>query len=118
MAEIVEISNEKFTVLERLLLLNGILPAQGDVASIRILRRFREELSFSEQEQRDLRLRQEDNQTRWDNQNEPVKSIQFGPRIRELIVQGLKESSAKKQLTEQHLDLYDRFIPSEGERTA
>ena len=126
MAEVTQIA-EQFSVLERFQLLNGVLPQQGDITSIRLLRRFRESLSFSEEELASLKFTRfneeggedpEGTITRWTDPDGVMKSIEFGPKMRELVVEGLKGISNAGQLTDQHLALCDRFMPEEQEEGA
>lgn len=120
MSEVVQIA-EAFSVLERFLLLNDVLPARGDITTIRLLRRIREDLSFSEEEHTLLNIRPAEgnpNQRLWDDPNGHMKSVEFGPKVRELIVGGLKGASDAGQLTDQHLTLCDRFLEEEAEEGA
>ncbi len=54
------------SVLDRLLLL-GLLPAEGDITTLRIIRTLREELSFTEQEHADLHLKQDEGRVTWEH---------------------------------------------------
>lgn len=120
MAEVTQIA-EQFSVLERFLLLNGVLPAQGDITTIRLLRRVREALSFSEEEHTLLNIRKAEgnpNQMLWNDPGGHMKPIEIGPKVRELIAGGLKRTSDAGQLTDQHLTLCDRFMPEEEEGAA
>jgi len=54
----------KLTVLERLLLLN-ILPAEGSYTNLKLLREAKENLSFTEEENRELGFRQQADQIIW-----------------------------------------------------
>ena len=117
MAEVTQIA-ERFSVLERFSLLNGVLPAKGDITTIRLLRRVREALSFSEDEHALLNIRRAEgdpNQMLWDDPAAHMKRVEFGPKMRELAVQGLKALSGAGQLADQHLSLWDRFMPEEEE---
>ena len=123
--EVVARNGEEFSVLERFQLLNGVLPQQGDITAIRLLRRFRESLSFSEEELASLkftRFNEEGEEdpggttTRWHDPGRIMKTVEVGPKMRELVVSGLKNVSNAGQLTDQHLALVDRFMPEdEGE---
>lgn len=107
---------EAFSVLERLLLLNSILPERGNITTLRLVQRFREELSFSEEEHAALKFQEEPGQPlRWAKKAESPKEIEFGPKIRELIATGLMAASETDQLTSQHLALCDRFLAEEEE---
>lgn len=114
----IEPAVEEFSVLERFQLLNGVLPAQGDITSIRLLRKFREALSFSEEEHQSLGFEQVPDRpglTQWKDPGGIMKNIEVGPKMRELIVQGLKAVSEAGKLSDHHLCLVDRFMPEEEE---
>ncbi|HUW11155.1 MAG TPA: hypothetical protein VM537_15605 [Anaerolineae bacterium] len=95
-------------VRERLVLL-GILPAEGSLATIRIVRELREALSFSEAEHEDLQMKQVDNQIRWEEGAVPDKKLDIGPKAAEVIRAAIKKLDDEKKLTADHLDLCDLF---------
>lgn len=96
-------------VTNRITLL-GILPVQGDFLTLKIVRTLREELSFSEEEIKALNLQQrEGNQVTWDMTAEPNKDVQIGEKATDIVVAALKALDEKKQLTQQHYELYEAF---------
>ena len=95
-------------VRERLVLL-GILPAEGSLATIRIVRELREALSFSEAEHEDLQMKQVDNQIRWEEGAVPDKKLDIGPKAAEVIRAAIKKLDDEKKLTADHLELVDLF---------
>ncbi len=98
----------KLNVFERLMLLE-ILPHQGDITAIRIVRKLREELSFSEDEHKKLNFVQEDSLLRWDDEVDSIKDVELGDKAREIIADAFTSISDKGGFTEQHLDVYERF---------
>jgi hypothetical protein len=104
----------ELTVMDRLLLL-GLLPAEGDITTLRIVRKLREDLSFSEQEHADLKLKQEDGRVTWEPTGAAPKDITIGLKGVNLIVHALKKLSDEKKLGPQHLDLYDQFVANDEE---
>ena len=105
---------EQMTVMERMILL-GLLPGEGDITTLRIVRKLREDLSFSEQEHKDLQISQADGQIKWDQKKAKAKPITLGPKATRIIVKTLKTLNEKGKLLSQHLDLYDRFVEARGE---
>lgn len=103
---------ESFSVLERLLLLHSVLPREGDITTIRLVRKLREALSFSESEHAALNIHElEDKKgTVWNRAADKPKVVDIGPKMREVIVTGLKQLSKKSALTDDHLALCDRFL--------
>ena len=121
----------ELTVRDRLLLL-GLLPAEGDITTLRIVRKLREDLSFSEADHEVLGFTQADGMVKWDevalnDKGEPdserqvkidavkVKDVTIGLKGINLIVHALKKLSDDKKLGPQHLDLYDQFVANDEE---
>lgn len=99
------------TVLERLLLLE-ILPTEGDLTTLRIVRTLREALSFSEAEHADFGIRVADGRVTWNAPAARPKDVEIGPTAHRLIVTALERLNTAEKLRAEHLDLYERFIPA------
>jgi len=101
----------KLTVLERIILL-GVLPAEGNFLTLKIVRKLREALSFTEDEHKTLEITQNGDTIRWKGENEDPagKEIEIGEKATDLIVESLKQLDEQKKLTEQHFSLYEKFI--------
>lgn len=96
-------------VFERLNLLN-ILPERGDFLTLKIMRQLREELSFDEAEIAALEFNQDGGRVRWKSEADKPKQIEIGARARETIAEILKGLDAQKQLQNEHMQLYERFV--------
>jgi len=96
------------SVKNRLMLL-GILPPEGDLTTIRIVRELREGLSFSEGEHADLQMKQVNNQVTWQEGAVPDKVLDLGPKAVEVIRKAIKKLDDEKRLTEDHLELVGLF---------
>ncbi len=99
----------KLSVFERLMLLN-ILPERGDITTIRIRRELRDALSFSEAEHKELDFESDESGLHWKSDVDGSKDVAIGKKARELIVETLEELSKAGDFTDQHLDVYDRFV--------
>lgn len=99
----------KFSVMERLLMSN-LLPAEGDIVTLKIVRDLKGELSFTEQEVTELKMKQVDEMVYWDTTNPLVKEIEIGPKGMSLIVDKLEQLENSKKLSMQQLPLYERFV--------
>ncbi len=104
----------KLNVIERIHLL-GILPAEGDFTTLRILRDLRAALSFTEQEHKDLGITvipRPDGQQNitWNQAADTGKEIEIGPRARTIIEATLDGLEKGKRLPATHLELYERFM--------
>ena len=95
-------------VLERLMLL-GLLPAEGDLTTIRIVRGMREELSFSEAEHEQLNFRTVGDNLNWDDGAVDDKEFEFGAKTISIIGDALTKLIEEKKVKEQHISLFDKF---------
>lgn len=101
------------TVRERMLLL-GILPGEGDVTALRIIRKLREDVGFSEQEHVDLKIETlPTGGVRWDDTQAVDKDVDIGLKATHTIVTALTTLSAQKKLKAEQLDLYEKFVGKE-----
>jgi len=101
------------TIAERLVLL-GILPREGDVLTIKVIRDLKDEIAFSDQELVDLKLEQVDEgrRTVWDAEaaEKHKKDIDFGTKGVEIIKETLQNLDAKKILSIEALPLWEKFV--------
>lgn len=92
-------------VAERIILLN-ILPREGDLTTLRIVRDLQTSLSFTEEEHKIYNFRVEDNKTFWDNDDRKVE-IGIGDKAMGIIREAIKRATA---LRYEWLPLCDRFL--------
>ena len=99
----------ELTIYERLLLLNA-LPEKGDLTTIRIVRKLREDLSFSEQEleEHEITTDKETGMLTW-RVDDSTKAVELGAKAHEMAVRALNELSAAGKVEEAHLSLFDKF---------
>ena len=101
----------ELSIEERLLLLM-ILPREGDITTIKIVRQLREALSFSEHEHElfGMMFQTEDGRVEWDQEKAVDVDIPFGPQAMKVIVEVLEKLNKDGKLSEHHISLYDKFI--------
>lgn len=97
------------SVPDRMSLLS-ILPPQGDITTLRIVRELREALSFDEQEHEALHLTIDGDKVTWDGAVDLTKDVTIGEKANDIIVAALKAKDHEKVLTESHLPLWDKFM--------
>ena len=105
----------ELSLIERIGLL-AVLPRQGDLISIRILRDLETELAPSETESKDARLQSNARGgTSWDVSKAAAitKKVPIGERAKELIVVGIGMADKQGVLDRQWLPLYERFLTTE-----
>ena len=99
----------KLGVKDRLVLL-GILPAEGNLVMIRIVRELREGLSFSEAEHKDLQMTElEGGRLRWEEGAVPEREFEIGAKGQETIRKALEKLDKDEKLAADHLALCDLF---------
>jgi len=134
----------KLTVYERIVLQN-ILPAQGDFITLKLVRKLKEALAFSEKEIAEIDFRNHwkcpkcekvelaaeivkcpdcdiymipAGQVTWDEvkAKKVIKDVHTGDTMLALCKTTLKKLSDEQQLTEQHFSLYSKFVEAEEEK--
>ena len=102
-------------VPERLNLLS-ILPQQGNLATLRIVRDLREKLSLSEEEHKEFGItttQHEGSVTfNWTNDDAALtpREFQFQPKTLSIIIEALRQLDSQKQLRPEHISLYETFV--------
>lgn len=96
------------TIKDRLMLL-GVLPREGNIATLKIVHDLRSALSFSEAEHSALGITVEGDQIKWDPTAAQTAEIEIGPKASVLISESLKKLSDDSKLTEDFLPLCEKF---------
>jgi hypothetical protein len=131
----------KLDVFERILLQN-ILPREGDYITLKLVRKLREALSFSEKENDTLHFKYHwrcpkcskvellpevgkcpdcdiymvsDGKVTWDEKDEVVKDVHMGDKMLALCTTTLKKLSDDGRMEEQHMSLYEKFVKGDEE---
>jgi hypothetical protein len=106
----------ELTITERLLL-SGILPQQGNFVTLKIVRKLKEALSFTEEEIARFKLKVDDEEgtVKWDKTADVPTEIAIGESAMSTIVSALKKLDAEQKLLAQQCELYERFVVSKEE---
>jgi len=101
-------------IAERIALLN-ILPAQGNLVTLKIVRDLQSRLSFSEEEVKKYKIKSTPAPggatVVWDSDfAKETKEIEIGDIAMDVIVEQLKMLEGQKRLRLEMLDLYERFV--------
>ena len=102
---------------DRFVLLN-ILPAEGDISTIKITHRLRQDLAPNEKELKDYKIKQVEGQVMWDDAMEQKRGAQekkIGPKAFIMIEEAFEKLNKDKKLTEGHLVTYLKFAGDEKE---
>ena len=95
-------------ILERISLLN-ILPAEGDVVTVRILKKLRADLGFTEEEIKEHKIKSEENRVMWEETGYKA-DIPIGEKATDIIKNAFKKLDREGKVREEMLPLYDTFM--------
>ena len=99
----------KLTVLERLVL-QQILPQEGNFVTLKILRSLKTNLGISEKEYKEFEIDQNGEQVTWNAKGNEEREIEIGEKATDIIVESLKKLNEEQKLTEQHYSIYEKFL--------
>jgi hypothetical protein len=95
---------------ERLILI-ATLPKEGDYTTLKIVRKLREDLSFTEEEHKALKFVDDPNgMIHWEPSGDKPVAIDIGEKAKDIITTALRKLDSEKRLTEDHIELYEKFI--------
>lgn len=87
----------------------GILPAEGNFATLKILRKLREQLSLTEEEIKGQKVIQQGDQITWDN-GEKTTEMEFGEFAESMIKDALTKLDKNCKLEDKHFKVYEQFM--------
>lgn len=105
----------QFGVMERMLLLKSLAGVEGNLATLRVVRDLQGELSFSEEEHKELNFRQEGTKVHWDPSNVSLKEVSIGPAAMDAALFMFKKLDEMQTLTLEYLPLYERLLEAKEE---
>jgi len=94
---------------DRLILLN-VLPKEGDITTLKIIRKLKDDLSFSEEEHTALQFKNEDGNIMWKEEADIKKEIEIGEKATDIIAEALKKLNKERKLTEAHIPVFEKFV--------
>lgn len=98
----------ELSIADRLILLS-ILPQESDIITLKIIRKLKDDLSFSEDELAQIKFKIENDTVSWEG-NVPNKEVSIGEKATDIIVEAFKKLNSQKKLKEEHIYLYDKFV--------
>jgi hypothetical protein len=99
----------QLSIHDRLTLL-AVLPKEGDFLTLKIIRKLREDLSFSEEELKANKVVQNGDGTITWQEHGHMKDIAVGEKATDVVVAALKALDEQKKLTDAHFSLYEKFV--------
>ena len=102
---------ESYTVVERLILLNSILPnVKGNMETLRAVDKWTKEVSFTQGEQTALNIRNVAGTLSWDAGAAMPVEIETSPLVKVAVQNVLREMDKAGTLQRQHILLWERFV--------
>ena len=99
----------ELTVKERLALMN-VLPKEGNIADLKIIRTLQDSLSFSEDEHKKLNFRTTETGMAWDDNELITKDVPIGEHAHSIIIARLTRMDYDGKLSIDHLPVYEKFV--------
>lgn len=105
---------ERFAILQT-------LPAQGNLVTLKVIRKLRESLAPSEEEFKEFQIltagqEREDGTTVpedrivWNDKGREPREIEIGEKAKDVIAEAFKKLERDNQLPITHLELYEKFV--------
>jgi hypothetical protein len=99
----------KLNVFERVTLA-GILPSEGNFATLKILRVLKEDLSLTEEEFKEFEVVQEGNLLNWNAKGNEEREISIGEKATDIVVEALTKLDKENKLTMNLYSIYNKFL--------
>lgn len=99
---------KELSVLNRILILS-VVPVEGDLLTMRVVKNFREKVSFTENELVEFNLKNNNGMFTWDRNKERKIEFEITPKETEMIKEGIEKLNKENKLTEQFIELCDMF---------
>lgn len=98
----------KLDVLERITLM-GLLPAESNLITFRILSDFKKELSFTEKELKQFGIEQKEGRVFWKKSG--LKEFTIGDQIKIIVQIALQKVDKEGKVNDQNISLFEKFKP-------
>jgi len=96
-------------ISERIALL-GVLPGEGNFQTLKLLRTLREALSFTEEENTNLQIKQIDQMITWDSDYNIEVDIHVPELLHVAICDQLRKFDDEGKLVDGHISIWEKFI--------
>lgn len=100
----------ELSIRERIMLL-GILPQEGKVITLKIVKQLKDDLGFSEQEIKDNEIVEAEGTVKWKEVGY-LKEVSIGEKATDVIADAFKKLDDDGKMQVQFLDVYDKFVKS------
>ena len=100
----------ELTIKERVSIL-GLLPTEGNIVTLKTVKKLRESLNFSESEVKEYNIVSDGSRVTWSNEKQPA-IIEIETAAQEIIKGVLRELNNSNKLHEDYITVYEKFIDS------
>jgi len=104
----------KLTMVERFAVLSA-LPKEGSYATLRVLRDLQHQLAPSEEESKEMELKQEGERVKMNSKAGEERDLDIGERGEDLIFRALQELNRNEKLQEHQFGIYEKFVKKRQE---
>jgi len=100
----------KLSIAERLMVAQ-LLPEKGSFINLGLIRKAKEDVSFSDKEHADLHIIiTDEGRVTWVDPDNYNKDIEFGEIVTAMIVKRLKTMDEQEELEEKYFTVYKKFV--------
>ena len=96
-------------VFERLSVLQT-LPPSGNFITMKIVRDLQDKLSFTEEEIKELEIKERNDAVSWNPKGNEPKEIEIGEKAMDIVVDSFKKMDEEGKLTLRTLPLYEKLV--------
>ena len=102
--------NKKLNLMERFLLLN-LLPTEGNFATLKMVRKLREDLSCTPEEYTNYEVVEDGGKVKWNfDKGMEEKDFEFDDFGKDLIKSRLNKLNEENKLDEKQFTLFEKFV--------
>ena len=99
----------KLNVVERINLL-GILPAETNYVTFKIVNDLKSNLSFSEDEIKEYEIKFKEQMVFFNPDKSKDKEIKIGEKATDIIIEALEKLDKENKINENNISLYEKFV--------
>jgi len=105
----------KLNIQERIALLQ-ILPAEGDIVTLRVLGDMQKAIGFSEETIKKYDIVTKDQRVTWNTKGVEETEIELGEKASEIIKEALLKLDKEKKLNGSQITIYEKFVQDKVEK--
>jgi hypothetical protein len=104
----VKVKTVEMGIMDRIVLMQ-VLPPEGNLITMRVLREFKAQLDFTADEIKAREIRTEGGMMQWNGEGDK-KIVEVSAAVRDIIKAAFKKLDDEKKITVQMLPVYDLFL--------